>query len=59
MLTAMIAVKRGELEAQVTNHRCKISDWFAKSLRDMVARDGVEPPTPAFPEFTQIMFVTT
>jgi hypothetical protein len=22
--------------------------WSAKSLKNMVARDGVEPPTPAF-----------
>ena len=33
---------------QVWNHRCEILGWPAKSLKDMVARDGVEPPTPAF-----------
>jgi len=33
---------------QVRNHRCEISALIAKPLRDMVARDGVEPPTPAF-----------
>jgi hypothetical protein len=31
----------GKLGA-VTEHRCEISGWSAKSLKDMVARDGVE-----------------
>jgi hypothetical protein len=31
-----------------SDHRCEISGWFAKLLKNMVARDGVEPPTPAF-----------
>jgi len=31
---------------QVLNHRCETLSWT--SLKDMVARDGVEPATPAF-----------
>ena len=38
----------GRRQPQVRNHRCEISGWSAKRLKDMVARDGVEPPTPAF-----------
>ena len=35
-------------QPQVRNHRCEILGGFSKPLKDMVARDGVEPPTPAF-----------
>ena len=38
----------GTKRPQVLNRRCEILSWTAKSLKDMVARDGVEPPTPAF-----------
>jgi hypothetical protein len=37
----------------------EISGWVAKSLKDMVARDGVEPPTPAFSELIFPVFPTT
>ena len=32
---------------------------LAKSLKMMVARDGIEPPTPAFSVFVQSVFSTT
>jgi hypothetical protein len=37
----------------VENHKCELSDRAAKTgvakpLKDVVARDGVEPPTPTF-----------
>ena len=38
----------GARRPQVRNHRCKISGRAAKPLKAMVARDGVESPTPAF-----------
>src|ERR1019366_9486702 len=50
--SSAISEVRGCERPQVGNHRCEISGWSAKALKNMVARDGVEPPTPAFSEPT-------
>jgi hypothetical protein len=37
----------------------RIEEYSTKSFGMMVARDGVEPPTPAFSELTHPVFPTT
>jgi hypothetical protein len=44
---------RGRLPHATNFKNFRLTDW------KMVAKDGVEPPTPAFSELPQIMFVTT
>ena len=49
---SLLVLLRKNEQAQVLNHRCEILGGFSERLRTMVARDGVEPPTPAFSEST-------